>query len=283
MSAAELRTFLRTGRADRPPLVSTLFYHAARLAGADMGELLADPARLTRALLDMHRLVPGDVVAVKLEAPFFAAAGLDPATGAGIGRSAFDGLGIVPEVGGIVQDAAPLLEVITRLAAELKRQVPVLAVLPGPLTVGGDAPEAAAAALRTLVEQCCKAGAGMVLIDESVAPVTPDPFTKLVAPMVNTARYFSAPVIVACDQRLPKSAADAVLLPATGVLAEKSLADRTGVTLGQALLISEGEELAGLVQRAGPCFLGIDDAAVAQLPVESLVAAFGRLRILSFR
>ena len=77
MEGSPVRDYLRTGRASRPPLVTTLFRHAAALNGVEPAELTSDPARLTRALLDMQHLLQTDVVTVKLGSAIQVASGAD--------------------------------------------------------------------------------------------------------------------------------------------------------------------------------------------------------------
>ncbi|QIB34216.1 hypothetical protein [Ancylobacter pratisalsi] len=204
--------YLRTGRAAAPPLFSTLFETAATLEDADMAELMAEPARLTRALVNMQRLLGTHTVAVRFDRIIRQAAGEDPVP-QGTEPHSMDLP--LPDPDAVRAAAAPLLDTVARLAAELKRALPVMVMLPGPTWFGsGTDAQAAAqggAILRGLIEACCTAGAGLVLILGREGSDR-DLFAQFARPLANTAHYYAKPVIVA-DTRVPRSLADALLMP----------------------------------------------------------------------
>ena len=53
-------------------MLSTVFYHAARIDGAGFEELFSESTRLTAALLAQHRLFGTDAVAVRFDEVLFA-------------------------------------------------------------------------------------------------------------------------------------------------------------------------------------------------------------------
>ena len=269
--------YFRTGKASRPPLITTLFDHAAALNGVSPEELMDDPAGLTRALLEMQQLFQTDVVTVKLARPIQMAAGIDPDSAPTNAPLPF-----IPAPDVVVTAAAALIDTIMRLAAELMRRVPILAVVPGPVALTGGLSDAdaavAASTLRALVEAACKAGASLLLIDEDGGQASTPHFAQGAAQAVNTARYYAAKVILASDTAVPKILADGLLLP-PGVPSPVAGGQRVGVRLTIAQVGAAEANLAAMGDNTG--FISIDDAAVAGQPIETLLAAFERLRGLS--
>jgi hypothetical protein len=284
VSLSPVGEFFRTGRASRPPLITTLFYRAAALEGVAVEDLLFDPARLARALLDQQRLFATDVVTVKLAAAIHLAAGrdlgdADPETG-----PRFAALDAVPSAEAVLAVAAPLIDTIGRIAALVKPNLPVLAVVPGPAALArgldGAAASATARVLRVLVEAACKAGAGLVQIED----VAGEADARLAGPTVNTARYYTAQVIVAGDPTAPRALADGVLLGDAADLAAAVARTGAGPRIGMRLdPVRRGSDPVldptGLPERY---FLSVDDAGIAGLTVERIADLFSSLRTRSF-
>lgn len=220
-SMALVKNFIRSGRCQRPPLLSTIFYHASRIDGGGFDELFVEPARLTRALLDQHRLFQTDAVAVRFDEVAFAQNSV----------VAIDWAAPIPVVdweatereSGPLDDEstqaalAPLVDVVGRLAKELRRQVPVMAIMPGPSRMGAmggsiDGPESAARLLRGVADRVCQAGANIVMLEEDDENGDEEKLRALIAPIVNTVRYYNAFSILALSSVPTKRLADAVLL-----------------------------------------------------------------------
>src|SRR5262249_47662915 len=162
--------------------------------------------------LDMQQLLQTDVVTVKLGSAIQVASGADLENTV-VGPT--NPLTSVPPLEAVIRAAEPLIDTIRRLAADLKRRIPLLAVIPGPvgLTAGldGDVSQIAAV-LRALVEAACKAGASLILFDEADGAAADPSFARLAAPIVNTARYYTASVVVSGTPALPKTLADGLLV-----------------------------------------------------------------------
>lgn len=280
MEGSPVRDYLRTGRATRPPLITTLFRHAAVLNGVEPAELIGDAARLTRALLDMQRLLQTDVVTVKLGSAIQVATGAD-VENAVAGQT--NSLSFVPPPETVAAAAEPLIDTIRRLAADLKRRIPLLAVIPGPvaLTAGldGDVSQIAAV-LRALVEAACKAGASLILFEDASGATADPSFARLAAPVVNTARYYTASVIVSGTPALPKALADGLLVDAAD-LSRIAKGQRRGLRVD---LHRADDAAAILLQHpsaADAIFISADDASLDGLTVEAIGAAFDRLRAIA--
>jgi hypothetical protein len=275
-----VRDYLRTGRASLPPLITTLFRHAAVLNGVEPEELIGDPARLTRALLDMQRLLQTDVVTVKLGGAIQAASGVDMQDA--VAGSA-NPLSCVPQPEAVIAAAEPLIDTIRRLAADLKRRIPLLAVIPGPmaLTAGldGEASQIAAV-LRTLAEAACKAGASVILLDEAEAAAADPSFARLAAPIVNTARYYTASVVVSGTPSLPKTLADGLLVDAAD-LSRIAKGQRRGLRVDLNRVDDAVATLAQYPGAADAIFISVDDASLEGLTIEAIGAAFDRLRAIA--
>lgn len=280
MEGSLVRDYLRTGRAQRPPLITTLFRHAAALNGVEPADLTGDPARLTRALLDMQQLLQTDVVTVKLGSAIQVAGGADPESAV---AGPMNPLSFVPPPEAVVAAAESLIDTIRRLAADLKRRIPLLAVIPGPvaLTVGldGDVSQIAAV-LRALVEASCKAGASLILLDEANGAAADPSFARLAAPIVNTARYYTASVVVSGTPALPKTLADGLLVDAAG-LPRIAKGQRRGLRVYLNRADDAAATLAQYPSATDAIFISVDDASLEGLTVEAISAAFDRLRAIT--
>jgi hypothetical protein len=280
VEGSPVRDYLRTGKATRPPLITTLFRHAAVLNGVEPAELIGDAARLTRALLDMQRLLQTDVVTVKLGSAIQVASGADVESSV---AGPTNPLSYVPPPEAVVAAAEPLIDTTRRLAADLKRRIPLLAVVPGPaaLTAGldGDVSQIAAV-LRALVEAACKAGANLILFEEASSAAADPSFARLAAPVVNTARYYTASVIVSGTPALPKTLADGLLVDAAD-LPRIAKGQRRGLRVDLNSVDDAAAALAQYPSAADAVFISVDDVSLDGLTVEAIGAAFDRLRAIA--
>ena len=288
-SAARVRGFLRQGRCDTPPMLSTLFYHAARIDGAGFDELFAEPSRLTAALLNQHHLFGTDAVAVRFDAVLFARlAGLPIDWAAPIPAVQWDDADVAdwpPEPESAIAAASQLVDVVGRLASELRRQVPVMAVLPGPgrLAAPGEAAdrqERATRLLRGLADTICQAGANIVLLEEDG-----EASKALLAPIVNTTRYFNAAPILSAPNMPDKMPADAILLSEAAWQAADPAPRRCGVTVPAECLDDAGkcdDFQARLRAVPAPVFLSMGDDVALDHPTADGVAVHRALAGLTF-
>lgn len=291
-----LRKFVRGGPCARTLLLATAFYHAARIDGVGFAALAGDPTRLTRALLDQHRLLGTDAVPVHFDSTLFArAAGLDVDWSAAVPTVEWKGVessSWPPAPQAVQAAAAALVDVTGRLAQELRRQVPVLAVLPGPAALAGAgdggaaAVEAATIALRELVEAACRAGAEAVLVQEATADWDEAVVRERLAPIVNTVRYYNAAALVTAPRPPAGKLGDAVLLPPETSPAAAPDDVRLGFTIPRACFDGDDELAAfaeALAGRRAPAFLVVGDAVLTACPVERNVAVLSALRDVAHR
>lgn len=247
-----LRNFVRGGPCARPLLMPLAFHHAHRIDGAPFEDLLGDPARLTRALLDQHRLLGTDALAVHF---------------------------------GLPSIAAPFLEDVTRrLSHELRRETPVLAVLPGPARLAasgsGETSEDCIQRLREIVEGACKSGAEAILIDEDQTGWDEEVIRRHLAPLLNTARYYNAAGFVAAPTPPRERLGDGVLLPETmdaGIAADR----RVGLRVPASCFADDEASTrfaAAVAARRHAVFLSAGDDVLTSFPLERIVDVFGMLR-----
>lgn len=293
-SMALVKSFMRSGRCQRPPLLSTIFYHASRIDGGGFDELFVEPARLTRALLDQHRLFQTDAVAVRFDEVAFAqnsAVAIDWAASIPVvdwGTTEVENWPLDDESAQMV--LAQLFDVVGRLAKELRRQVPVMAIMPGPGRMGAiggsiDGPESAARLLRGVADRVCQAGANIVMLEEDDENGDEERLRALIAPIVNTVRYYNAFSVLALSSPPTKRLADAVLLSEEAWGAGNSTLQACGIMVpascfeGAAMLDDFKARL-----RAGgaPVFLSVGDDIVLNHSTESAVKVHKSLGELSF-
>lgn len=217
-----VRKFFRRQPVERVPFLLAAFYQASRIDGAPAEELIGEPPRLSRAVIGLSRLLQSDSVAFCLESAVHAACGVD------LSWPLADGAPVVadgaepgpPDADTLLALAAPLLTTIAAAKAELRGEKAVLAAMPGPAMLadwlGGEAAEAGvAAALRALAEAACKAGAEILVIEDD--PADEARLKHLAGPIVNTARYYSATVVLSVAQPVREGFADAQLVPADAI------------------------------------------------------------------
>ena len=210
---ASVSDYFRTGKAPRIICLGALFQTASPLTGMAMSDLASDPSMLTRALIDMHRLLRADSVAVRFDGAIRMAAGEEAWPSAEM--SVLDLPSFAPGLPETTAVAATLFDTIARLAADLKRATPVLAYLPAPPVSGANVDEDAAAQwsvlLRGLTETACKAGAGLVML-RAQPSADRELLARHMKAISNVTRYYGKPLVLA-DAVAPKTLADAVLLP----------------------------------------------------------------------
>ncbi len=270
-------------------MLSTVFYHAARIDGAGFEELFSEPTRLTAALLAQHRLFGTDAVAVRFDEVLFARHAAMPIDWAApipaVQWADADAADWPPEPDAVAMAAAPVVDVVGRLTAELRRQVPVMAVLPGPgrLAAPGaaaDCEDRATRLLRGLVDGICKAGANIVLVEEDAAAST-----ALLAPIVNTIRYYNAFPILAATEIPDKVPADAILLPEAVWQAADPVPRRCGLAVPASCLEDSGARdafMARIRAAAMPVFLSMADDVVLAYPTADGVTVHQALAGLTF-
>ncbi len=280
MSSRQLvRAFFRGAPCPRPPLLPLAFYHASRLDGTAPNLLAQDPTRLTRSLRDQQSLLDVDCVCVRFDAAFLA-----ESAGAQVDWS---------PAGPAIQWASPranpwppdalsngpvtvLLEVIRRLKIELRRQIPILAVIPGPMGLcGGDCldrpdllPETVDLT-RMLAEAVCKAGAEVVLLEETAGV---EEAAGVAEPVFNTVKYYNAFSLLQ---------ADALLFQPQIGLQGISGESRAGAFI-PAECFESPELLKQYVSEVGsrshPVFLTATDDVLVSHPIEANVSVFKALR-----
>jgi hypothetical protein len=278
-----VKRFLRRQPAERAPFLPVAFYQASRIDGAPAAELIGEPQRLARAAIELSGLIGADTVSVRLEAPLCAACGLDLAWPADDDAPLIEGTPTSPpDAAGVLSAAGPILEAVAAIKGVLRGQKPVLAVLPGPLAFAGrwddEAGRAGAgAALRGLADALCKAGAEIVVLEETDA-VDEMQLKRLAGPVVNTIRYYSASTILAVPAPLTARIADALLLPGGAPLPPP------GTLLGLAATRTEmtdatARDLLGatIAGRPGEVFLSLDDSAMAGIEMPDIAGAVAGL------
>lgn len=280
-----VRKFFRRQPIERAPFLPTAFYQAARIDGAPANELIGQPPRLSRAIIELSRLLQSDAVAVRLESAVHTACGIEPAWPTPDGAPVVDAGQAQnhPDVSTLLALAEPLLITIGSVKAELRGEKPVIAVVPGPIALaerlGGALGEAAAvAALRSLADAACKAGAELLVVEEADAD-DGQRLKRLAGPIVNTARYYSASVVLTRPSVFNDRLADAQLLPGHAFDGAPA-----GMLLGLAPTgreFTDESRRSDLIDlfgtRAGSAYLSLDDEAMAgrEIPdVLSVLAEF---------
>lgn len=280
-----LRSFVRGGPCERSFVAPFAFYHAARIEGDSFEALFHDPTRLTRALLDQRRLLRSDAVTVRFDEAIIGAAGgltvdwsspMPRLDADEADRDAMWSRGV-----GLADGLDCLFDVVGRLAAELRREIPVLAVISGPRALksgaAGAAPEIPAV-LREIVDRSCKAGAEALAVEESLDRWDEAAVRAELAPILNTARYYNAATFLTAPHVPGAKLADAVILPSDASPPPKGL--RIGTTVPAACFVDE-EALdrftAAVEARGEPMFITADDGILLSQTIERNVAVFERL------
>lgn len=284
MNSRELvKRLFRRQPVEQVPFLPVAFYQASRIDGAPAAELIGEPQRLARAAIELSGLIGADAVPVRIEAPLCAACGLELTWPADDGAPLIAGApAAAPDPGGVLSGAATILEAVAALKGALRGQKPVLAVLPGPLAFAGRWTDetgraTAAAVLRGLADALCKAGAEIVVLDESDA-VDEVQLKRLAGPVVNTIRYYSASAILSVPEPLSARIAEAQLLPGGAPL------PAPGATLGLAatragIIDPAARDIlaATIAGRRGEVFLSLDDRAMAGIEMPDIADAVATL------
>jgi hypothetical protein len=286
-----VRAFMAGGRSERGPLLSLAFYHAARFDGAPFEELVGDPTRLSRALLQQRQLLGGDCVSVHIDEVWFAeAAGASPAWSGELPRVEWpdvDAQTLAESVDAESGVFATLIDVVDRLCKQLRREAPVLVALPGPLLLasrigasGASAPERLGAMLRDLVERCCRAGAELVLLREA-GDTAIERISAASAPIFNTVRYYNATPILLGPERPQAKLPDPALFPAEAAAALMP-GRKSGLIVPETCLHDADRRAAFSAMTAalpGPVFLAVLDEALVRHTVEANTEAMRALAI----
>lgn len=280
-----VRRLFRRQPVERVPFLPVVFYLAARIDGAPARELIGEPPRLSRAVIELSRLLGSDSVAVRLESAVFAACGIELAWPSPDSPPVSDAAAVpnTPDAAALVAIAEPLLQSIVSVKAELRGAKSVIAVAPGPARlarrVGNAEGEGAmVAALRALVDAACKAGAEIIVIDDDSAQDEAR-LKRLAGPIINTARYYSASVVLALPRAVKERIADALLLPASEAQAA-SLSVPCGI-LPAAVEFADTGRLKALSERIAQApagvFVSLDDAAVHGREMSDILAGVAEL------
>ena len=286
-----VRAFFRGNACPRPPLLPLSFYHVSRLDGTPLSALTQDPTRLTRALMDQHRLLEVDCVTLKFDAALWAdAVGMSvdwTPVGPVVQWDSAAGREWPPEA----LERAPvqvLLEVIRRLHIELRREAPILAVLPGPVDLWNracpelpDKLEETVNLVRTLAEAACQAGADLVVLQEGGTGGDEGRTASAVEPVCNTVRYYNAFPILQVSAPPERNVADALLF-GTQIGLDALPQDVRAGTFVPPVCFESAEERDGFASRLQasnrPVFVTTDDDVLLSHPVETNVELFKVLR-----
>ncbi len=291
-----VRAFFRDASCPRPPLLPLAFYHAARLDGSPPNLLIQDPTRLTRALADQQRLLGADCVTLRFDAPLLAElAGMpvrwSPAGPAAQWEAARECEWPPPDPW-LRPPISDLLEVIRRLRIQLRKEAPILVVLPGPVSLCrlacADSPEKVEETIglvRGLAEEACRAGAEVVVLEEAGAgggeEIQTGEVTAATESICNTVRYYNAYSVLCASRNPARNAADALLLhPPIGPdrvppdIRAGVFAPPTSFKTPKGL----AEFISALEAAPRPVFLTTGDDTLLSYPIGTNVALFTALR-----
>jgi hypothetical protein len=250
---------------------------------------------LTRALLDQQKLFEVDCVTVRFDAAVLAGhAGIQvdwSPMGPKIQWGSAQGF-IWPPNPLENQHITVLVEVIRRLKIELRRQVPILALLPGPVGLWRQAcpnkPETLDATIglvRTLAEEACRAGVELVVLEETAEEADGQQITLAAESICNTVRYYNAFSVLQVSALPTKNVADSVIFPHQNGLDPLPQESRAGAFVPPSCLESTdalAEYVSDLRSRAQPLFLTIGDDVLLAHPIEANVSLFTALRQVSW-
>ncbi len=276
-----VRSAFSGSKSERRPLLPLAFYHAARFDGAPFDELIGDATRLSRALLQQRQLLGGDCISVHFDEVWFAeaaGASLDWADEMPRVRwPSIEAEALAAAVGDGAGVFATLVEVVDRLAKQLRREAPVMVAFPGPLLLASRIGAGKAAALerlggmlRGLIERCCRAGAELVLLREAGDGAV-ERMVAASAPIFNTVRYYNATPILWGPGRPQDLLPDPALFPAEAAAALIP-GRKSGLIVPDACLGDTGS-LAAFVAKAAALpdavFLAVLDEALVPHSVEA--------------
>ena len=289
MSSRQLvRAFFRGAPCSRPLLFPLAFYHATCLEGTPPNLLAQDPTSLTRLLRDQQNLLNADCICLRFDTAFL----VDPS------ETQVDWSPSGPTIlwDSVKERPWPpnalsnnpiivLLETINRLKIELRRQIPILAVIPGPVGLCSkdclDQPDLLSetvALIRSLAEEACKAGAEIVLLEETAKGVD---IPSIAEPIFNTINYYNAFSLLQADCVNTGNRSDALLFPPQSKLREiPDNETRMGTFIPPECFESSKslqrfESMLG--SRSHPIFLTVNDNILVSHPIETNVTVFQTL------
>jgi hypothetical protein len=274
-----VKRFFRRQPTDRIPFLPVAFYQASRIDGAPGEELIAEPPRLCRAVIELSRLIGSDGVAVRLDGAVLAACGADVAWPDRDGPPEGEP-GSPPDASALLSIAEPLVTSIGALKAELRATKPVVAVMPGPAALsaklGADHEAAVGAALRALADAVCKAGAEVLVIEDDPGGDAAR-FKRLVAPIVNTGRYYSASIVVSSPSPIADRLADGQIVPATAFAGVTAQSATGALADAEALFDAAIRARVAASLAASSGFLSIDDRAMMGREMAEITPAIDTL------
>ncbi len=275
----------------RPPLLPLAFYHSSRLCASSLEDLVRDPTRLTRALIDQRHLLGVDCVVVQFDAAFLAEIAGIPVKWSSTGPTVqweAAGKGPWPPDAWEHTPVTTLMDVLRRLRIQLEKQVPVVAVLPGPVGLCAqacpdrqDKLEETVSLLRRLAEEACRAGAEVVLLLETGEDKDSEKIATAAEPICNTTRYYNAFSILYASAPSTRNVADALLFHPQVGLDNVSPGIQAGIFVPPTSFeSSEGlaDFISGLESTGHPVFLSTRDETLLSHSIETNVALFAALR-----
>jgi hypothetical protein len=184
------------------------------------------------------------------------------------------------------------MEVIHRLQIQLQKQVPILAVLPGPLGLCRQASRdpygklaETVSLLCGLAEGACRAGAEVVVLEETADAKEAEPMAAAAESICNVVRYYNGFSILYGPAPPTRNAADALLWPPGTGLNHVPGGSRAGIFLPAACFESPqglAEFIAELGPTSRPVVLTTGDDILLSHPIETHVALFAALRRVSW-
>ena len=289
MSSRQLvRAFFRDAPCSRPLLFPLAFYHAACLEGIQPNLLTQDPTSLTRLLRDQQNLLNADCICLRFDTAYLVDSSETLVNWSPSGPEIqWDSVKEKPWPPNALSNnpITVLLETITRLKIELRRQIPILAVVPGPVGICGkdclDQPDLlteTVALIRSLSEEACKAGAEIVLLEETAKGVD---IANIAEPIFNTINYYNAYSLLQADSASVGNRSDALLFPPEANLWETLDNEARMGTFIPPECFKSSENLQRfksiLESRPHPIFLAVTDDILVSHPIETNVRVFQAL------
>jgi hypothetical protein len=274
-----VKRFFRRQPTDRIPFLPIAFYQASRIDGAPGEELIAEPPRLCRAVIELSRLIGSDGIAVRFDGAVLGACGADLSWPNRDGPPAGEPTS-PPDAAALTAIAEPLIESIAALKAELRGAKAIVAVMHGPAALsarlGVEHEAALGAALRALADAACKAGAEVLVVEDDPGPDAAR-FKRLVGPIVNTGRYYTASVVVSSPSAIPHRLADGQIVPSTAFPEAPALFTTGALADAEALFdVAARTQLAANLAAASG-FLSIDDRAMMGREMADVTSAIDAL------
>jgi hypothetical protein len=274
-----VKRFFRRQPTDRIPFLPIAFYQASRIDGAPGEELIAEPPRLCRAVIELSRLIGSDGIAVRFDGAVLAACGADLSWPNRDGPPAGEPTS-PPDAAALTAIAEPLIESIAALKAELRGAKAIVAVMHGPAALsarlGVEHEAGLGAALRALADAACKAGAEVLVVEDDPGADAAR-FKRLVGPIVNTGRYYTASVVVSSPSAIADRLADGQIVPSTAFPEAPALFATGALADAEALFdVAARTQLAANLAAASG-FLSIDDRAMIGREIADVTSAIDAL------